>query len=366
MTPDGKAGFAGMALRLARNAGLGAAALSLLLMLARLVASSALVREGAFLDGMEYLPPWPLVVLVVPIALACWALRQRRVAMLLATTALLLFMLEEDLSVGPRPQPPPPGAPELKVATINVQYYRAGREAVVQAIKDMNADVVLLGENDVLTEEVPELQRLFEPLHFYPGRREETAIVSRTPVRDVKEVELPSFQASLYRRNRLEDQSGHPRRSFVHAQLDVSGVLVHVMSVRFIAGRPPSRTLRDQLAWGRYLVKTHHQEGRFFVDYLSRLRGPIVFGGDLNAPPSAKLIRSLSEVAEDAYLATHWWGRPTFEMDRPLLRLDYLFGMNGAVAVESSRLPRRVSDHHPVWARFVVSPSNANGAMSTP
>ena len=113
-------------------------------------------------------------------------------------------------------------------------------------------------------------------------------------------------------------------------------------------------------------MKTHHQEGRFFVDYLSRLRGPIVFGGDLNAPPSAKLIRSLSEVAEDAYLATHWWGRPTFEMDRPLLRLDYLFGMNGAVAVESSRLPRRVSEHHPVRARFVVSPSNANGAMSTP
>ena len=47
-------------------------------------------------------------------------------------------------------------------------------------------------------------------------------------------------------------------------------------------------------------MKTHHEEGRFFLDYLSRLKGPVVFGGDLNAPPSSKLIRRLSEVAQDA------------------------------------------------------------------
>ena len=101
--------------------------------------------------------------------------------------------------------PTAPGAPVLKVAALNVQFYRAGREQVANAVKSMDADVVLLSENAVPPEEVPELEALFAPLHFYAGRSEETAIVSRHPLRDVKEVELPSFKASLRRPNRLED-----------------------------------------------------------------------------------------------------------------------------------------------------------------
>ena len=350
------------AVGLARHAGrfvaVAIAGLVMVVLLARLVAGSPLAHEGSVLDGIDYLPPWSLVSLVLPVAVACWALRRRRIALTVLATFVSVLVLAEDVSWRPRPKPPLAPAAELSVATLNVQYYRAGREAVAQAVKSMNADVVLLGENRVPPHDVPALQAHFAPLHFYGGRPDETAVVSRTPVREVKEIELPSFQASLFQRNRLEDQHTHPRRSFIHVQLEIQGVLVHVISVRFIAGRPPSRQLKDQLAWGRYLVRTHHDEGRFFVDYLSRLQGPIIFGGDLNAPPSAKLIRRLNRVARDAYLATHWWGRPTFEMDRPLLRLDYLFGMNGAVPLESARLPRRVSDHHPVWARFALPSSN--------
>ena len=259
--------------------------------------------------------------------------------------------------------PTSPGAPVLKVAGLNVQFYRAGRAQVANAVKSMDADVVFLSENAVRPEQMAELEALFAPLHFYAGRSEETAIVSRRPLRDVKEVELPSFQASLKRANRLEDQLTHPHRSFLHAQLDMQGFTVHVISIRFIAGRPRSKGMEDQLEWGRYLVKTHHEEGAFFLDYLSRLKGPVVFGGDLNAPPSSKLIRRLSERAQDAYLATHWWGRPTFEVRFPVQRLDYLFGMNGAVPVESSRLSQIVSDHYPVWARFVLTQSNEEAVV---
>ena len=137
----------------------------------------------------------------------------------------------------------------------------------------------------------------------------------------------------------------------------------HVISIRFLAGRPRSQRLGDQLVWGRYLVKTHHEEGAFFLDYLSRLKGPLIFGGDLNAPPSARVIRRLTDVAQDAYLATHWWGRPTFDVNFAVLRLDYLFGMNGAVPVESSRLSDLVSDHYPVWARFVLTQSDEEAVV---
>jgi endonuclease/exonuclease/phosphatase (EEP) superfamily protein YafD len=330
----------------------------MLVLLARLAAGSSLTNEGAFLDGLDYLPPWPLSVLVVPVGLACWALRQRRLALVCVTAFLVLVLVEEDHSWPGRQVPTAPGAPVLKVAGLNVQFYRAGREQVANAVKGMDADVVLLSENAVRPEQIPELEALYAPLHFYAGRSEETAIVSRHPLHDVKEVELPSFQASLSSPNRLEVQPTHRRRSFLHAQLDVQGRAIHVISIRFIAGRPPSKKMGEQLEWGRYLVKTHHEEGAFFLDYLSRLKGPVIFGGDLNAPPSSKLIRRLSEVAQDAYLATHWWGRPTFEVRFTVQRLDYLFGMNGAVPVESSRLSDVVSDHYPVWARFALTQSD--------
>ena len=46
----------------------GAAGLVMLVLLARFVAGSSLTNEGAFLDGLEYLPPWTLSLLVVPLA----------------------------------------------------------------------------------------------------------------------------------------------------------------------------------------------------------------------------------------------------------------------------------------------------------
>lgn len=343
--------------RIARWITRGAVGLVMLILLARFVAGTSLTSEGAFLDGLDYLPAWPLALLVIPVGLACWALRLRRLALVCVTTFLVLVVVEDDLSWPGRQVPAATGAPVLKVAGLNVQFYRMGRARVVNAIKSMDADVVLLSENAVRPEELPDLEALFAPLHFYPGRSEETAIVSRLPLRDVKEVELPSFQASLNRPNRLKNRFTRGHRSFLHAQLDVRGFAIHLISIRFIAGRPASKRPEDQLEWGRYLVKTHHEEGRFFLDYLSRLKGPVIFGGDLNAPPSSKLVRRLSEVAQDAYLATHWWGRPTFEVRFTVQRLDYLFGMNGAVPVASARLSDVVSDHYPVWACFALTPS---------
>ena len=122
----------------------------------------------------------------------------------------------------------------------------------------------------------------------------------RHPLRDVKEVELPSFQASLRRPNRLEDLGSRGRRSFLHAQLDMQGFAIHVISIRFIAGRPPS-TRPGSARVGTLPREDAPRGGRFFLDYLSRLKGPVVFGGDLNAPPSSRLIRRLSEVAQDAW-----------------------------------------------------------------
>jgi endonuclease/exonuclease/phosphatase (EEP) superfamily protein YafD len=113
---------------------------------------------------------------------------------------------------------------------------------------------------------------------------------------------------------------------------------------------------RSQMSWNGNVICSLPQrdELRLLLDYVSRLEGPIVFGGDLNAPPSARPIHELEAVASDAYLVTHWVGLPTFPAKFPLMRLDYLFSMNGAVATYAARPDLRVSDHCPILAHFAL------------
>jgi endonuclease/exonuclease/phosphatase (EEP) superfamily protein YafD len=228
---------------------------------------------------------------------------------------------------------------------------------VIRGIKSLNPDLVLLSENRLDAGGVEALQATFAPYALVSGRPDETAIASRLPVLQATEVELPSRAPHLNHPNRLEEQADRPRRSFLHARVDLDGTPLHVISIRLIAGRPASGALSDQMRWGRYLLDTRRDELRFLLDYISRLKGGVVLGGDLNAPPTAGIIRQLSTVAADAYLAHHWVGLPTFPTKFPIVRLDYLFSMNGVVATEAARPELRVSDHYPILARFTVDSS---------
>src|SRR5262249_25867106 len=160
--------------------------------------------------------------------------------------------------------------------------------------------------------------------------------------------EFPTAQASLVGPNHLEHAEQESRRSFVHAVIDVGGTSVNVLSVRFIAGRAPRTDLLTELRWGVHLMRSQMAEVNFFKQYLSRIKGPYVFGGDLNAPPSAFVIRSLRQVAADAYLARHHFGKATFRVQLPLLRIDYLLSSPEITALESHRVEVEVSDHYPV------------------
>jgi endonuclease/exonuclease/phosphatase (EEP) superfamily protein YafD len=251
----------------------------------------------------------------------------------------------------------PSESQSFTVLALNVSHYGAGRAEVVQGIKSLDPDVVLLSENRFGAAGVGELQAAFAPYTFVSGRSDETAIASRLPILDATQVDLPSKEPFRRRPNRLEERVDHPNRSFMLARVDLHGTTVNVISIRFIGGRARSSALADELEWERYLLTTQRDELRFLLDYVSRLEGPIVFGGDLNAPPSARPIRELEAVASDAYLVTHWVGLPTFPAKFPLMRLDYLFSMNGVVATDTVRPDLRVSDHYPILARFAVGSS---------
>jgi len=308
--------------------------LSVLAVAVRLFAGIAPVPEDSFLGALDYVPPWWLAPAVISIALVWLLLGRRRGPAILAVLFVCLLALEDDWTLFHRADRSADRS-SIVVLAMNVRHYRAGHRQVADAIKSVDPDVVLISENHVDGHAIEELEAALAPYSFRSGRSDEAAIASRLPILDATEVELPTRQPTLHHPNRIDEQPSHPHRSFMHARVDFHGTAVNAISIRLIGGIPASSAWSDEIAWARYLLEAPDQEIRFFLDYLSRVQGPIVFGGDLNATPDAQLVRMLDRVASDAYLANHWVGLPTFPAKFPVMRLDYVFCMNGLVPTEA-------------------------------
>ncbi len=307
--------------------------------------------------GLDFLPPIWLSLLVLPVSLIYWLLHYRRFAIILTGFFLLYFFVFDDFGFIKSYSTYPiknTGSKKISVAALNVQYYSYGLDKVINVIKTIDADVTLLSENVLSNEQFKIVKEKLYPARFYMGRKESTAIISKYPVIEFNEVVLPSHQASLSGGNDIEKQHLNPNRSFSHAVLEVAGFKLNVISVRFLAGRPKNKTISERYKWSKYVLATQLQEVKFFKNYVSKLKGPVIFGGDLNAPPSSKTIKKLRQIATDAYLEDHIWGGYTFTTELPSMRLDYLFSMNNVVPVKSEMIKIKVSDHYPVFAEFFI------------
>ena len=333
-----------------------AALVIVLLVISTLDHLDAFSSEDA-LYGIDYLPAlWLGALAVVPIVLFN-LLGERKFAFPLLTVALIYTAAFGDFSLSvfvPKKQLSSRTAKKITVAALNVQYYSHGVNEVLDGILSLGADVALLSENDLSDSLSSVVKEKIAPMQLCMGHRNSVAILSRYPVADFKEIELPSYEASLSGSNDIDDLSHHPHRSFAHARVNVNGTQVNVLSIRFIAGRPKNNTLEENLRWGKYLLVMQMQEVDAFTAYVRGLRGPIIFGGDLNAPPLSKPMRKIQRIATDAYMANHLWGDYTFRTELPTMRLDYLFSMNNVIPDHACRPRLTVSDHFPVVADFWI------------
>ena len=328
------------------------------------LAGVGVIPARSLMAGMSFVPPLYCAALGLLAALWLFGLGWRRRAAFLALLQLLYFGVFGDYSLQSlRRFEDATGKRRFKAIAFNVQYFTEGAVRVAEHLKALEPDVMLLSE----AEGGAKTRRVFatavSPYQVYYARKGDTAIVSRYPLIAFHEVPLPSFQPSLSGFNQTETQYRNLRRTFVHALLDIAGVKVHVLSVRLIAGRGRSHAPLDQWHWGQFLMREQAREVSTFVQYVERLEGPVLFGGDLNATSSSVSIRRLSEIAEDAYLQTHVWGQFTFKTKLlpiqkhktlPALRLDYLFVRNGLIPHRVDVVPGDVSDHFSVIGEFIL------------
>ena len=308
--------------------------------------------------ALGFFPPYGFIVFVLPLILLFWIIGDKKSSAVSLLVYLGFFLWFGDFSFNRKNVPEQPGrftGQKLSVIALNVRYYSYDIDKVIAAIKKMNADLYLLSENTLSPQERRTLVSELHPWTFQMGRQDGTAIISRFPVVDFKEIVLPTKQASLSKPNQISRQHQNPNRSFVHAKIDVGGTLVHAISIRFLAGRPADRSPSEAFKWLFYVLGEQLKELDFFLIYLKSLTGPIIFGGDLNATPSSITVQKLSEIAVDSYLEKHIWGGFTFWTQFPsYARLDYIFAMNGIRVLDSKILDDIVSDHFPVYSQFLI------------
>ncbi|MEQ8190114.1 MAG: endonuclease/exonuclease/phosphatase family protein [Candidatus Eremiobacterota bacterium] len=295
--------------------------------------------------------PW-LLIFVIPALCTCLIIKNKKIFLVLLTTYIIFFLFYGDISIIRHHGKGKDGR-KLSVLALNVQYYHRGTDKVIKKIKEINADVTLLSENVIKNEELKYVTGELKPWYFFAGKPEETAVISKYPFIDCKEVDFPSFQASLWGGNTVESIKNNRHRSFVHGVINPDGKRLNIISVRFIAGRAAGEGMGEQMKWGQYILKTQMEEVKFFREYISKIDSPVIFGGDLNGPPGSKLIKELNRFAIDSYMANNLYGKATFNTEFPFLRLDYIFCIN-LIPVKSVVLNDIVSDHFPLYSEFLI------------
>lgn len=223
----------------------------------------------------------------------------------------------------------------LRIMTYNVHSCigmdgKIDAERIARVIARARPDVVALQELDVGRErslgvdQAHQIARYLEmEFHFHPAMHLEEerygdAILTHLPQRLVKTGSLPG----------LADKPDQEPRGALWVAIDLHGREVQVINTHL--GLSP----RERMAQIDALLDP---------DWLGNeaYRGPVVFCGDLNAPPSSPVYRRFAEQLKDvqAMVPGHR-PRSTFSSRFPSLRIDHVFVAPG-IRVSGIEIPVR-------------------------
>jgi len=283
-----------------------------------------------------YVMPWLLVVLLPGVGTASWAQRWG-LAVLLGLSTVLVLATYAPLF---RPRPAISRAPavRLKVMSYNVWSHNRDARRIARVVMDQNPDIVLLQEIEpgVFASLVDELRDLHNEAGSYDAYEPSIlqGVVSRFPV---------EFHASL-------PDYGEVQKAIVRSPAGPIAIYnVHL--------------LRSG-AW----TQRYRQEASILREKVLRERGPVILGGDFNAPDQSQPYKLIQEYLKNA----HWEAGlgfgltyPTSEVRLfgvvpipPLVRIDHIFFSGHFVARRAGTIADSGgSDHFPVFAELELEPA---------
>ncbi len=339
--------------------------LSLVMLISILDYYDIWARNSLF-DGASFLSPLWLLFPIILLAVVLYLLNRKIFSLIVLIIYCVYFLIIGDASLKFLSGYNVLKSEEkkLSILSVNVRYYSYGIDQIFNFIDSVDADIVLLSENTLPSDSITIFSNIGEKYYVCSGKKYETAILSKYPILLCREIEFPTHQASLSGSNNIDSLYKNPKRSFTHIRFNFNEREIDALSVRLIAGRPKSNKIKDQIEWGKYLIEKQTEEIQMLVNYLNTLERPVVFGGDFNAPPNAKVMRPLYKIAEDAARSQTFIPGPTFRTEFPVTRLDYIFTMNGLKTVNYSRLKVNVSDHLPIYGEFLLIRRNTGDENS--
>ncbi len=263
------------------------------------------------LPRLQYVP-------VLLLAGAGLAMTGRRPAAVAAVAiAMINALVVAPLFLAPAPRFDVDG-PFLTVATFNVQVGNPDRQAVIEWVRTLDADVVFLWEtsapwrDDFAGAGLP--LRLFEPL------QDGTTIGGLVLTRGMAEVEL------------LETGD----RSSIEVTVPHSGGEVVVIGAHPFP--PTSRRLAAE--------RNRHLEA--VADRAVAVDGPVVVAGDFNATPWSSALRPLLAALENSMDGYGWTASYPSGLGLLMLPIDHVLHSDDLVTVDRTVGPDLGSDHLPV------------------
>jgi endonuclease/exonuclease/phosphatase (EEP) superfamily protein YafD len=318
----------------------------------------AQLSETSIIQVLGYTPfLWIIVIASVPLILFLLSGYLRTaIAFLLIMVIFAIFL--DDISLTPvlhRKTEKTENFVSLKVGAYNVKYNSYGIEKISKFIFNSDIDILLLSENVVDTAKIEFLKNSLPAFSLFTDGGNDLSILSKYPIVSSEKIELPTYLASLSGGNdfeKLKENGVH--RSFIHSIINVKGININILSLRLIAGRPKDRKLKDILNWGKYLVVAQNQELTVFLNYLRSLKGPIIFGGDLNTSPNSRIIHQIKKYVYDSWSDKHVFGTFTFKASFPTQRIDYIFHSKDLIVKKSFVVSTHLSDHFMVRSEFLI------------
>ena len=300
---------------------------------------------------LQYAPQWiwaiPCLVLA-PLALwLCWKWAWLPVLQLIWVAGPMMgFTWQAGRS------PASSSPTRMRVMTYNIQWGRGGWGKVARQVVDGRPDLLLIqdargGFQGALKEVLSSWKVLsFGQFH----------IASKLDIRD------PVVGDVSYRGK---------KHTYLSATLRLEGTSTLVSSVHFATPRSGLEAMRsgdrsaiDTLADG---MEDRLSQARSVAAQISRKEGPIILGGDLNAPPNSLVCRSLEKIGlQNAFSLAGFGYGYTFghktRLRHAYLRIDHLYTSRHWKPLRCFAPPGEGSDHYPVIADLALDPRAAAGA----
>lgn len=270
-----------------------------------------LIPEATPFVAIEYLPPSWLLAPIIPAVALLFMARARMAAGLLVFAWAAVALIRGDHGMATRPGPPLDRGAEVALLEWNVRD--TPPERIAARLLEIRPDVALLAGATPRT--LADLRSRLETFHVIDNAGAGGAAIV-TPHRVVvsNTQELPA-----------EAGTGRKRLHLLHAELELPGpgMKIHAVAVNF--GGDRSGSMWERLGEGGRLLAARDAGCRFLSTFVARLDGPVVVGGDLDAPPSTRAVRRLAGVADDLLLAVDPWNLASLRGWQAPARNDYVF-----------------------------------------